>query len=78
MGLEILPFYPGAVPEYECREAAVYTHVPWATWLTMDGRERAAAVAHYRAHLLIEAHINDASEKASEAKQRRAKARNRG
>lgn len=51
---------PGVVPEYECREAAVYTQRSWEQWLALEWQERAASVAHYRVHLAIEAHISDA------------------
>lgn len=57
---------PGLVPEFECREAAVYVHVPWSDWIELDAMERAYAVAHYRMQLLIRAHVDDAAHKASE------------
>jgi hypothetical protein len=66
VGLEIQPLLPGLVPELECREAAVYVHVPWSEWIELDARDRASAVAHYRTQLLIKAHIDDASSKAHE------------
>lgn len=59
---------PGEVPELECREAAVYVHVPWAAWVKLSSRERAAAVAHYRTKLAIDAHINHAATKESQRK----------
>lgn len=70
--------FEGEVPEYECREAAVYVHVSWFEWTTnMNGWERACAVAHYRTHLSLEAHVSDAAEKSSARKQAR-QARKRG
>lgn len=62
------------VPEYECREAAVYVHLSWAAFQKLPTRERAKVIAHYRLHLMIEAHVNDAAFQKSEqdaAKQRR-------
>lgn len=50
----------GFVPEYEEREAAVFALIPWANWEIIPWQERAAAVAHYRMHNLIESHVNDA------------------
>lgn len=76
--LRIAPSYPGAVAEYECREAAVYVGVPWSDWVdNMTGYERAAAVAHYRAQLLIRAHIDDAADTAAKRREARA-ARKKG
>ena len=60
----------GMVPEYECREAAVYAQTPWLEWTEMPAAERAASVAHYRMHLMIDSHINDAQEKESDRKSR--------
>jgi hypothetical protein len=55
----------GMVPELEEREAAVFVHCPWSTWLDLHPFERAAHVAHYRLHLLIDAHVQDAAEAAA-------------
>jgi len=54
----------GIVPEYEDREACVFSNYNWTNWLELTGMERAYAVAHYRMHHTIEAHINDAYDKA--------------
>lgn len=73
-GIEVGGGLPGYVPEYECREACVYAVATWYDWLhVMDGLDRAAAVAHYRVHLMIDAHINDAAEqrRARDAARRR-------
>jgi hypothetical protein len=67
----------GLVPEYEEREAAAFTSVPWMQWLDVDTRERAAMVAHFRMHNQVSLHIGDAVERAREEKQRRAKAKAR-
>ena len=48
------------VPEFEEREAATFVQVSWAEWLEMDWQEKASAIAHYRAHNLIEAHVQHA------------------
>lgn len=73
MGIQIIPLLPGLVPEYECREAAVYVHCTWHDWCyLLDSRERAAAVAHYRMSILVRANIDDASRTASEQDRRRA------
>lgn len=52
----------GFVPEYEEREAAVFSLIPWVNWENLNWYDRAAAVAHYRMHNIIDAHINDAAE----------------
>lgn len=50
------------VPEYECREAAVYAHMSWREFQELDGREKARVVAHKRISALIEQHYHaDAS-----------------
>jgi hypothetical protein len=61
----------GCVPELEEREAAVYCCYNWNQWVELDYDERVASLAHYRLHLLIEAHINDAQ--AVEAERKRPK-----
>lgn len=77
-GITIENTFPGTVPEFECREAAVYVQVSWLTWLhDMDGYERARAVAHYRTSLSLKAHVEDAAEKAARSKRARG-ARKRG
>lgn len=77
-GIEISRSVQGSVPEFECREAAVYVHVSWHTWTQeMDGYERACAVAHYRVQASLKAHVEDAAERA--ARRRRGRAtRSRG
>lgn len=58
------------VPEYEVREAALYNRYTWLQWLEeLDYGDRIFSVALYRMHILLEAHISDASTKASERKQ---------
>lgn len=68
----------GFVPEYDCREAAVYVGIPWPQWVELDMRERASVVAHHRVHMLLEAHVNDAASRKSERDSRRAGASRRG
>jgi hypothetical protein len=66
----------GTVPEFECREAAVYVHVSWKEWTErLDGWERACAVAHYRSSFSLKAHVEDAAERASKRREGRAKRR---
>ena len=78
-GIQIVNPFVGTVPEYECREAAVYVHETWDSWLhNMDSWSRACAVAHYRTSLSLRAHMEDASERASRRRQSRAARRNRG
>jgi hypothetical protein len=71
--------FEGEVPEFECREAAVFVHVSWRQWTNdMDGWERACAVAHYRTALSLKSHVEDAAEKASKRHQaRQARRKNR-
>lgn len=47
------------VPEYEEREAAVYVHCSWTSWQKLHWYDRAASVAQYRTHHLVEALAND-------------------
>lgn len=55
----------GTVPEFECREAAVYVHMPWSEWEdpATTTEARAFAVAHYRMHMAVDAHVADAQQK---------------
>lgn len=59
------------VPEFECREAAVYGHYNWTEWAELDHLDRAGAVAQYRLHHMIESHVQDESRKDSERKSRK-------
>lgn len=72
-GISISNPMPWAVPEFECREAAVFVQVSWSEWTTaMDGWARACAVAHYRSSLLVKAHVEDAADKAARRQRNRA------
>lgn len=62
----------GQVPEFEAREACVYANYTWVAWQELDWQERATSVAQYRMHNLIDAHVNDASTRASEINSARA------
>lgn len=53
----------GVVPEIEAREAAVFSGYTWPSWNDLEPDQRASSVAHYRLHLLIDSHINDAVER---------------
>jgi len=75
-GLSISQTFPGTVPEFECREAAIYVRVSWSEWLELEHEERAAAVAHYRLNLLIKAHVDSASQEAAKRNERRNRKRN--
>ena len=61
----------GFVPEYEEREAAVFALIPWSEWDNLSWYERAAAVAHYRMHNIIETHVNDAIESERRRKEKK-------
>ena len=58
--IEIVPEIDGWVSELELREAAVYCHYSPKELFELDWRERAACVAQYRLHRLIELHSEDA------------------
>lgn len=61
----------GLVPEYEEREAAAYTSCPWHEWQRLPTEERAAGIAHFRLHLLLGIHTQDAAERDRERKARK-------
>lgn len=65
----------GAVPELEEREAAVYCSIPWYIWTELPWQERSSCVAHYRLHLMIEAHIEDAQAQHADMEAKMAKAK---
>lgn len=50
----------GLVPEVEEREAAIFNGYTWREWRDLPYEERVDSVAHYRIHLLIETHKEDA------------------
>jgi hypothetical protein len=62
----------GMVPEFEAREASRYCLLPWTTYKTLPSDERAFIIAHYRMHLMVDRHLNDAAEKYSESERRKA------
>lgn len=41
----------------------IYCNYNWSEWMQLDWSERARAVAQYRSHNLIEAHVADAIDK---------------
>lgn len=67
----------GLVAEYEEREAATYAGIPWMQWLAAPIQERAASVAHYRLHYLIQMHGQDAVQTDSELREHARKARSK-
>lgn len=60
----------GLVPEFEEREAAIFAVCPWHIWIDLPWEDRSAAVAHYRLHLLVEAHVNEAAQSEAASPQR--------
>lgn len=62
----------GLVAEFEEREAAVFCGTPWLEWNELDTRERAAGVAHYRIHYLIQLHTTDAVHRDQDRKMKKA------
>lgn len=54
--------------EIEERDAAVFGLFNRTEWACLGWEEKAATVAHYRIHRLIELHQNDAVSKAIEQK----------
>ena len=68
----VLPLIPGFVPEFECREAAIYTCMTWAEWEALSVSDQADAVAHYRMNLMIKAHLDDAVGTQADRDRRRA------
>ena len=71
-GIEYRTRLPGLVPEFEEREAARFGHYTWVAWQQLTYEDRAFGVAHYRTHILVELHQNDAQSKELERRQRNA------
>ena len=64
------------IPEFEAREAAQYVHCPWTNWMeNLTWFDRAKAVAHYRTHLSIEAHVADAVDRKAKSESNKRKGR---
>jgi len=61
------------VPDLELRESAVYCHYTPVEFTDLPWQERAACVAQYRLHRLIEMHMQDAINEASERRMRQSK-----
>ena len=54
----------------------MFVHVSWDDWVNkLSTWDRACAVAHYRTHLSLEAHVQDAAEKAVKRREARGKRR---
>lgn len=49
--------HPRIVPEFECREAAVFCHYTWMEYMELPDYEQAACVAHHRRHTQVESVI---------------------
>lgn len=63
----------GLIGELEEREAAIYSLYNWTKWQQLSYDERVAAISHYRLHLLIDSHIQDAIDKHAAKARRRVK-----
>lgn len=61
----------GVVSEFEEREASVFCHYNWTQWMRLPHWEKAACIAHYRLHLMIDAHVSDAVDRASKRTRKR-------
>ena len=59
--------FPGAVPEIEEREAALFNGYTWKEWLDLDREDRIEGIAHARVRRAIDAHVQDAVEGARPA-----------
>lgn len=68
----------GMVHEYEQREAAAFAHTSWSAWLALPREDKAAGVAHFRVHRLIDAHTSDAVERAVKRQRGRLQRQNDG
>lgn len=73
-GIGIEPLMDGLVPEFECREAAVYCHYRPNEFEQLPAGERAMCVAQYRLSRLVDLHSQDAVQSKMD---RMAKARQR-
>lgn len=54
------------IPEYHMREAARFAMAPWGAFVSTDPVTRTRAVAHYFAHNVFRAHVEDAATLARE------------
>ncbi len=70
-GLTIPSQVPGLVPEFEEREAATAERYTWTDWQQLPYAERVDGVAHYRLHLLISLHRQDAADRHAARPRRR-------
>lgn len=59
-GLSFGRVLPGMVPLYEEMESMRFAGYTPRAWQDLDSDERAAGVAHYRMHQLVEMHKEDA------------------
>lgn len=71
--IEIVPEVDGWISELELREASVFCHYTPEQFFELEWRERAASVAHYRLHRLIELHSEDAVNRKVEQEMRKRK-----
>lgn len=54
----------------EEREACLFNGYRWKDWLGLDRGDRAAGIAHYRVHRLVEMNGEDAVSRESERRAR--------
>lgn len=71
--IKMVPLVPGTLPEYETREAARFSHIPWPTFIDMEYDERVRVVAYHKLNALIEGHwaVTREAHMKSEAKRNR-------
>ena len=69
------PQIQGIVPQYEEREAARFSLIPWDHYLTLPLSARGGLVAYLRLHRLIDLHQHAAVQASAERAQRQARMR---
>ena len=58
----------GLVPEFELREAAIFSGYTWKEWQALDYNERVYGVAYFRLRKVVEMHQEDAVQSTIERK----------
>lgn len=64
-GIAVTAPLEGLVSELDEREAAHFGNYTWVQWRRLPREERIRGIAHHRMHGLIEAHTNDAVNRAA-------------
>lgn len=67
-GILITAPLAGLVSELDEREAARFGHYTWTEWQKIPHQIRVRGIAHHMMQTLIEAHVQDASEQATKAR----------